>query len=124
MIHLKKKRAFALAVLTFVFICTILPFTAVAEEDDENIAAVELLSESEKYDAEALTEEEATEYMEAADIFISNYSSNVSEEQEFTENLDKVREIMGDGNFGDNRPERTIKQMNAMNTEERILIRL
>ena len=90
MIHLKKKRAFALAVLTFVFICTILPFTAVAEEDDENIAAVELLSESEKYDAEALTEEAATEYMEAADIFISNYSSNVSEEQEFTENLDKA----------------------------------
>lgn len=89
MIHLKKKRAFALAVLTFVFICTILPFTAVAE-DDENIAAVELLSESEKYDAEALTEEEAAEYMEAADVFIGNYSSNVSEEQEFTENLDKA----------------------------------
>ena len=85
MIHLEKKRAFALAVLTFVIICTMLPFTAVAEEDDENIAAVELLSESEKYDAEALTEEEAAEYMEAADIFISNYSSNVSEEQEFTE---------------------------------------
>ena len=90
MIHLKKKRAFALAVLTFVIICTMLPFTAVAEEDDENIAAVELLSESEKYDTEALTEEEAAEYMEAADIFISNYSSNVSEEQEFTENLDKA----------------------------------
>ncbi len=90
MIHLKKKRAFALAVLTFVFICTMLPFTAVAEEDDENIAAVELLSESEKFDAAALTEEEAAEYMEAADVFIGNYSSNVSEEQEFTENLDKA----------------------------------
>lgn len=89
MIHLKKKRAFALAVLTFVFICTMLPFTAIAEED-ENIAAVELLSESEKFDEEALTEEEAAEYMEAADVFIGNYSSNVSEEQEFTENLDKA----------------------------------
>jgi len=40
-----------------------------------------------------------------------------------TENLDKVREIMGDGNFGDNRPERTIKQRNAMNTEERIALK-
>lgn len=37
-----------------------------------------------------------------------------------TENLDKVREIMGDGKFGDNRPKRSIKQMNVMNTEERI----
>ena len=37
-----------------------------------------------------------------------------------TENLDKVREIMGNGNFGDNRPERTLKQWKTMNTEERI----
>ena len=37
-----------------------------------------------------------------------------------TENLDKVREIMGSGNFGDNRPDRTLKQWNTMNTEERI----
>lgn len=37
-----------------------------------------------------------------------------------TENLDKVRQIMGDGQFGDNRPERKIKQWNVMNTEERI----
>lgn len=37
-----------------------------------------------------------------------------------TENLDRVRQIMGDGNFGDNRPERTLKQWNTMNTEERI----
>lgn len=37
-----------------------------------------------------------------------------------TENLDKVRAIIGDGNFGDNRPERKIKQLNVMNTEERI----
>ena len=40
-----------------------------------------------------------------------------------TENLDKVRAIMGDGEFGDNRPERQIKQYNVMNTEERIQIR-
>ena len=37
-----------------------------------------------------------------------------------TENLDKVREIIGNGNFGDNRPDRTLKQWNTMNTEERI----
>ena len=37
-----------------------------------------------------------------------------------SENLDKVRQIMGSGEFGDNRPERTIKQWNVMNTEERI----
>ena len=40
-----------------------------------------------------------------------------------TENLDKVREIMGDGNFGDNRPDRKLKQWNTMNTEERIQVR-
>lgn len=37
-----------------------------------------------------------------------------------TENLDKVRQIMGNGRFGDSRPDRKIKQWNAMNTEERI----
>lgn len=37
-----------------------------------------------------------------------------------TENLDKVRAYIGTGNFGDNRPERKIKQWNNMNTEERI----
>ena len=40
-----------------------------------------------------------------------------------TENLDKVRAIIGDGEFGDNRPDRTIQQMNVMNTEERIEVR-
>lgn len=40
-----------------------------------------------------------------------------------TENLDKVRQIMGDGKFGDNRPMRKIKQWNNMNTEERIQTR-
>ena len=40
-----------------------------------------------------------------------------------TENLDKVRQIMGDGKFGDNRPVRKIKQWNNMNTEERIQTR-
>ena len=39
-----------------------------------------------------------------------------------TENLDKARVIMADGNFGDNRPERKVKQRNVMNTEERIAL--
>jgi hypothetical protein len=39
-----------------------------------------------------------------------------------TENLDKARAIMTDGNFGDNRPERKVKQRNVMNTEERIAV--
>lgn len=39
-----------------------------------------------------------------------------------TENLDKARKIMADGNFGDNRPERKVKQRNVMNTEERIAL--
>lgn len=37
-----------------------------------------------------------------------------------TENLDKARELIGDGSWGDNRPERALKQWNVMNTEERI----
>lgn len=37
-----------------------------------------------------------------------------------TENLDMVRKYIGDGKFGDNRPERKIKQWNVMNTKERI----
>ncbi|MDO4200496.1 MAG: hypothetical protein Q4D57_07100, partial [Clostridia bacterium] len=117
MIHLKKKRAFALAVLTFVIICIMLPFTAIADTEDQtainetvadetvaaqeeagevdedeaaNLAAIKLLSDSEGFDAEALSEDEAAEYLEAADTFIGNYSSNVSEEQEFTENLNKA----------------------------------
>lgn len=36
-----------------------------------------------------------------------------------TENLDKVRMIIGNGLWGNNRPERTISQWNVMNTEER-----
>lgn len=36
-----------------------------------------------------------------------------------TENLDKVRELLGTGSFGNNRPERKLKQWNVMNAEER-----
>lgn len=40
-----------------------------------------------------------------------------------TENLDKVRMIMGSGNWGINRPDRTISQYNVMNTDERKQVR-
>lgn len=40
-----------------------------------------------------------------------------------TENLDKARKIMGNGDFGANRPIRTIKQYRTMNTEERIEVK-
>ncbi|MGE4214128.1 MAG: hypothetical protein AB7E42_05040 [Anaerotignaceae bacterium] len=36
-----------------------------------------------------------------------------------TENLDKVRTILGSGNWGDNRPERKVKQYLLMNEEEK-----
>lgn len=36
-----------------------------------------------------------------------------------TENLDKVRILIGTGTWGDNRPERQIKHRNVMNTEEK-----
>lgn len=40
-----------------------------------------------------------------------------------TENLARVNMIMGVGDFGDNRPDRKLKQWNNMNTEERIQAR-
>lgn len=114
MIHLKKRRIFALAVLTFVFVCTMLPLTAIAtpeevaaekevyeataesaeidEDSTANAAAIKLLSESNGFNAEELSEKEAESYVEAADTFIDNYSSNVSEGAEFTENLEKALE--------------------------------
>lgn len=36
-----------------------------------------------------------------------------------TENLDKARELIGTGSFGDNRPERKLKQWNVMDAGER-----
>lgn len=40
-----------------------------------------------------------------------------------TENLDKARKLIGTGSFGNNRPERRLKQWNVMNTEERAEVR-
>lgn len=40
-----------------------------------------------------------------------------------TENLDKARELLGEGAWGENRPERKIKQWNVMNTQERTEVR-
>ena len=40
-----------------------------------------------------------------------------------TENLDKVRKYIGSDNFGANKPPKSIKHLNVINTEERIEIR-
>lgn len=40
-----------------------------------------------------------------------------------TENLDKAREIIGTGSWGDNRPERKIKHWNCMDPQERTEVR-
>ncbi len=121
MIHLKKKRIFAVMLLAFIITCLIIPLSAMAVGENEqatasdaaeavqvedaleaveelsedelaNIAATEYLTESEKFDASMLSEEEAAAYVEAADTYIDNYTSNVSEEPEFTETLDKAIE--------------------------------
>lgn len=117
MIHLKKKRIFALAVLAFIVACLVLPLTAFgdndvpadakqeteavtveaeapAEEVDEETAAnneaVKFLSESKDFDKANLSEDEVLEYTAAANTFIDNYSTNVSEEPQFAENLNKA----------------------------------
>lgn len=87
MLHTMRKRFFASAFLAFVIICLALPLTAAAETEELDAAAV--LSAGE-YNPETMSEEEAAEYSEAADLYIENYSENVSESEEFTQNLDRA----------------------------------
>lgn len=93
MLHTMRKRFFASAVLAFVIICLALPLTAAAETEELDAAAV--LSAGE-YNPETMSEEEAAEYSEAADSYIENYSENVSESEEFTQNLDRALEAKRD----------------------------
>ena len=93
MLHTMRKRFFASAVLAFVIICLALPLTAAAETEELDAAAV--LSAGE-YNPETMSEEEAAEYSEAADLYIENYSENVSESEEFTQNLDRALEAKRD----------------------------
>ncbi|MGN0178136.1 MAG: Na+/H+ antiporter NhaC family protein [Monoglobaceae bacterium] len=93
MLHTMRKRFFASAFLAFVIICLALPLTAAAETEELDAAAV--LSAGE-YNPETMSEEEAAEYSEAADSYIENYSENVSESEEFTQNLDRALEAKRD----------------------------
>lgn len=92
MLHTVRKRFFASAFLSFVIICLALPLTAVAEDE---LDAAAVLS-AQEYNAETMSEEEVAEYSEAADLYIENYSDNVSESEEFTQNLDRALEAKRD----------------------------
>lgn len=86
---LKRTKLFAAMLLSFLFIAFSLPFAAAAADLTDNDAAVSFINESKGFDAAAMSDEETEEYETAAETFIDNYSSNVSEEN-FTENLDKA----------------------------------
>lgn len=86
---LKRTKIFAAMLLSFLFIAFSLPFAAAAADLTDNDAAVSFINESKGFDAAAMSDEETEEYETAAETFIDNYSSNVSEEN-FTENLDKA----------------------------------
>lgn len=85
----KQTKLFAAMLLSFLFIAFSLPFAAAAADLTDNDAAVSFINESKGFDAAAMSDEETEEYETAAETFIDNYSSNVSEEN-FTENLDKA----------------------------------
>ena len=91
MLH-NKKKFFAVALMAYMMICIMLPFSVLAEEVDltDNDAAVEYITNSEEFNAEALSEEELENYSTAASTFIDEYSTNVSNTDEFTANLDKA----------------------------------
>ena len=85
----KQTKLFAAILLSFLFIVFSLPFAAAAADLTDNDAAVSFINESKGFDAAAMSDKETEEYETAAETFIDNYSSNVSEEN-FTENLDKA----------------------------------
>ncbi len=84
----KTVKMWSVAFIAFIIFSLSTSFISVrAEEIDENQAAVQYLSESGEFSADA---EDAEEYKNAASIFIDNYSSNVSTEVSFTDNLKKA----------------------------------
>ena len=92
MLHNKKKRFFAIALMTFTMLCLVLPLSAIAEEVDltDNDAAVEYLAASESFDADALSDEELENYSTAASTFIDGYSDNVGTADDFDASLEKA----------------------------------
>ena len=91
MIHLSKKRVFALIGLLIMMFCTMMPLTALAEEVDltDNDAAIEYLGAADSFDAEALSDEELANYSTAASTFVDSYSDNVGGDG-FDANLEKA----------------------------------
>jgi len=93
MIAKNRKRLFSFSILTLLILLFAMPFTALADESidlTDNDAAVAYITNSDVYDADQLTEEEAENYAVAADTFLESYSDNVSNTETFDNNLDKA----------------------------------
>ena len=91
MIHLSKKRIFAMLGLLIMMFCTMMPLTALAEEVDltDNDAAIEYLDAADTFNADALSEEGLENYSTAAATFVDNYSDNVGGD-DFDAKLEKA----------------------------------
>lgn len=90
----KTHRMLALAIITVVMFTFCSMFLTVSADDlTDNDAAVNYLTETGAFVADA---ENAEDYKTAATTFIDNYSSNVSTEDSFTENLNNALEAKRD----------------------------
>ncbi len=87
MIHLRKSRVLAIAVLAMMFICLLSPVSVFATEE---ISAADYLTNAEAFDPENMSDEEIEAYTAAASTFIDDYSSNVENTEVFEENLEKA----------------------------------
>ena len=97
MVSKRTRKIWAISVLTvLVFMLSSMFVPAFAEEVDENQAAIAFLTENGAFNPDA---ENVDDYKAAAQTFIDNYSTNVSTEAAFTENLnnavDAVRDDIG-----------------------------
>lgn len=89
MTKIKKIGAYVCMLIMVAAVCTAFPLSAAAEGVEDNDTAVGIVSAAE-FDAEAMTEEEAAQYSEAASVYIENYSTNVGEDADFEQNLDRA----------------------------------
>ena len=90
----KTHRILALAIITVVMFTFCSMFLTVSADDlTDNDAAVSYLTETGAFVADA---ENAEDYKTAATTFIDNYSSNVSTEESFTQNLNNALEAKRD----------------------------
>ncbi len=90
MISIKRLRTFAVFALMFIVMCVSAPLCISAADDEmDNDAAVEIIGGAE-CDVDTMSESEAEDYLTAAETYIDNYSANVGEDPEFTQNLDRA----------------------------------